>query len=51
MAGMLQESGGGEGGKRYQFGGSTALSLGPLSVMVALIASVSEGSADFLNGI
>lgn len=46
---MLQEFGGGEGGKRHQFGGSTALSLGALSAKAAVPASLSEGSAGFLN--
>lgn len=47
----LQEFGGGERRKRHQFGGSTAISPGLLSMTVALIASLSEGSTSFLKGI
>lgn len=48
---MLQEFGDGKRGKRHPFGGSTALSLGSLPVIVPLIASLGEGPAGFLNGI
>ena len=47
MAGMLQEFGGGSEGKGYRFGNSTALSVGSRSVIVALTASLSEGSVGF----
>lgn len=42
---------GGERRKRHQFGGSTAISLGLLSMIVALTASLSEGSTGFLKSI
>lgn len=37
--------------KRHQFGGSTAISLGLLSMIVALTASLSEGSTGFPKSI